>query len=170
MDKAVTIGANATYPIRDEDNLVSDDNRALATQQSIKAYVDAAVSGTAGAAATAAAAEIDGVRNYVEMKQELTETGAITAGKNLVELNHIDTAIEATIEDLANHPGLLTITNTSASGTAAHTVTAAAGTFDGSNEILTLNAPGESIVLWIDADGDGTVALNVDDVGLSTAG
>lgn len=40
-DRAVTIGANAAYDINDEDAMTSDDDRALATQQSIKAYVDA---------------------------------------------------------------------------------------------------------------------------------
>lgn len=43
MDKAVTIGANANYDIKDEDNMSSDDDRSLATQQSIKSYVDSEV-------------------------------------------------------------------------------------------------------------------------------
>lgn len=42
-DQAVTIGANAIYDINDEDAMTSDDDKALATQQSIKAYVDAEV-------------------------------------------------------------------------------------------------------------------------------
>lgn len=41
-DQAVTIGANAIYDILDEDLMTSDDDRALVTQQSVKAYVDAA--------------------------------------------------------------------------------------------------------------------------------
>lgn len=161
MDKAVTIGARANYDIHDEDDMTSNDAFGLPTQQSVKAYVDAQVGGTPAA--------IENVRNYLELKQELTESGAITAGKNMIELNHIGTAIAATIADLANHQGLLTVTNTSASGTAVHTVTAAAGTFDGTNDELTLNAGEESIVLWIDADGNGTVVLNVGSVVLAPA-
>lgn len=147
MDQAVTIGANAIYDILDEDGMVSDDDRALATQQSIKAYAD-------------------GIRSNV---QELTETGDVTPGVNAIELNHVDTVIEATIADLADHQGLLVIKNTSASGTATHTVTATNGKFDGTNEILTLDASDECIILWIDSAGNGTIVENVDDVALSTA-
>jgi len=39
-DKAVTVGGRATYPILDEDAMGSDSDKSLATQQSIKAYVD----------------------------------------------------------------------------------------------------------------------------------
>jgi hypothetical protein len=151
MDKAVTIGAVATYDIHDEDDMASDDNRGLPTQQSVKAYADTKAAET---------------RANV---QELTESGAVTPGVNAIELNHISTAIEATIADLADHPGMLVVKNTSASGTAAHTVTAAAGTFDGTNDELTLNAGDECIVFWIDSAGNGTIIENVDEVALATA-
>lgn len=39
-DKAVTIGQRSNYPILDEDAMGSDSAVSLATQQSIKAYVD----------------------------------------------------------------------------------------------------------------------------------
>lgn len=42
-DQAVTIGARAVYDIKDQDAMTADSETALATQQSIKAYVDAAV-------------------------------------------------------------------------------------------------------------------------------
>jgi hypothetical protein len=150
MEKAVTVGARATYPIRDEDSLSSDDANALVTQQSVKAYVDSLRAG----------------RGNV---QELTESGAVTPGVNAIELNHASAAIEATIADLADHQGLLVIKDTSASGTAAHTVTASAGTFDGTNDVVTLNASGECIALWIDSAGNGTVLENVGSVALSGA-
>ena len=45
-DKVVTVGGGEAYfPIYDEDDLSSDDNRGLATQQSIKAYVDEVITG-----------------------------------------------------------------------------------------------------------------------------
>lgn len=149
IDKAVTIGGSATYDIKDEDTMASDGDRALATQQSIKAYVDNKSSD---------------IRSNV---QELTVSGAVTPGVNAIELNHVTVVVAATIADLADHPGFLVIKDTSASGTAAHTVTAAAGTFDGTNDVLTLNAPKECIVLWIDSAGNGTIVENVGAVGLS---
>ncbi len=94
-------------------------------------------------------------------------SGAVTPGVNAIELNHATVVVAATIADLADHPGFLVIKDTSASGTAAHTVTAAAGTFDGTNDVLTLNAPKECIVLWIDSAGNGTIVENVGAVGLS---
>jgi len=44
MDQAVTIGAIGIYDILDEDNMASNSDRAIASQQSIKAYVDAKTS------------------------------------------------------------------------------------------------------------------------------
>jgi len=147
MERAVTVGARATYPVRDEDTMTSDDANSLATQQSIKAYADAIRSNT----------------------QELTATGTVTPGVNAIELNHASAAIAATIADLSNHPGLLVIKDTSATGTAAHTVTATAGTFDGTNDKVTLNAGDECIAVWIDSAGNGTVIENVGSVALATA-
>ena len=148
MDKAVTIGGVATYDIKDEDTMASDGDRALATQQSIKAYADSLRAGRGN-------------------MQELTASGAVTPGVNAIELNHATVVVAATIADLADHQGFLVIKDTSASGTAAHTVTAAAGTFDGTNDVLTLNAPKECIVLWIDSAGNGTIVENVGAVALS---
>ena len=149
IDKATTIGGVATYDIKDEDTMASDSDRALATQQSIKEYVDNKSSD---------------IRSNV---QELTVSGAVTPGVNAIELNHATVVVAATIADLADHPGFLVIKDTSASGTAAHTVTAAAGTFDGTNDVVTLNAPKECIVLWIDSAGNGTIVENVGAVVLS---
>lgn len=148
IDKAVTIGGLATYDIKDEDTMASDGDRALATQQSIKAYADSLRAGRGNT-------------------QELTVSGAVTPGVNAVELNHATVVVAATIADLANHQGLLVIKDTSASGTAAHTVTAAVGTFDGTNDVVTLNAPKECIILWIDSAGNGTIVENVGGVALS---
>jgi hypothetical protein len=144
-DKVVTIGANATYGVVDEDTMVSDSASLIQTQQSVKAYAD-------------------GIRANV---QELTASGAVTAGVNSIELNHATVVIAATIADLANHPGLLVIKDTSATGTAAHTVTATAGTFDGTNNVVTLNALNECIAIWVDSAGNGTILENVGSVAVS---
>jgi hypothetical protein len=99
--------------------------------------------------------------------QELTVTGAVTSGVQSVELNHASTIVAATIADSTNHPGLFIVKDTSASGTAAHTLTLTSGTFDGTNNVATLNAPGEALVVYFDSAGDGTIVENVGSVALS---
>lgn len=99
--------------------------------------------------------------------QELTASGAVTAGVQSVELNHATVVVAATIADAANHPGLFVVKDTSASGTAAHTLTLTAGTFNGTNNIATLNAPNECLVVYFDSAGNGTIVENVGSVGLS---
>ena len=117
---------------------------------------------------TATATEINNVADVTTRVQELTATGAITAGVQMVELNHISTIIASTIADAANHAGtLVTFRNTSASGTAAHTVTLTSGTFDGTNTVATLDAPGESLSVVFDSAGNGVVVDNTGTVGLA---
>lgn len=99
--------------------------------------------------------------------EELTASGAVTAGVRILELNHGTVAIAATIADAEAHKGLFIIRNTSASGTAAHTVTLTAGTFDGTNNVATLNAPGEALVVLFDETGRGQIVENTGSVALS---
>jgi len=101
------------------------------------------------------------------MVQELTASGAVTPGVMSVELNHATVAVVTTIATSLDHQGFLAIVNTSASGTAAHTVTLTAGTFNGTNNVATLNAPLEALFVWIDSAGNGTIVENVGTVGLS---
>lgn len=115
----------------------------------------------------ATAAEIDNVADVSARVQELTASGAVTAGVQSVELNHASTIVAATIADAANHQGLFIVKDTSASGTAAHTLTLTAGTFDGSNNVATLNAPNEALVVYFDSAGNGTIIVNVGAVALS---
>lgn len=104
------------------------------------------------------------IRDFV---QELTVSGAVTAGIRAVELNHATVVVAATIASLSNHPGLFVVKNTSASGSAAHTLTLTAGTFDGTNNVATLNAPGEALVIYVDSAGDGVIVENIGAVALS---
>jgi len=59
------------------------------------------------------------------------------------------------------------VKDTSASGTAAHTFTMTAGTVDGSNNVLTFNAPNEAVLMYIDSAGNGTIIENVGGVAIS---
>jgi hypothetical protein len=97
---------------------------------------------------------------------------AIASGAQIVPqfVKHIDlvhaTKIEATIPDAAFHTGLLMIEQIG-SGTAAHTVTLTVGTFDGTNNIATFNAVNESIFVYIDSLGNGTMLVNTGSVAMS---
>jgi hypothetical protein len=115
----------------------------------------------------ATAAELDNAADVSARVQELTATGTVTAGIQSVELNHATVIAAATIADASAHQGLFIVKNTSASGTAAHTLTLTAGTFDGTNNVATLNAPNEALVVYFDSAGDGTIVENVGTVALS---
>lgn len=121
--------------------------------------------GTLGGDATIA--EINNVADVSGRVQELTVTGAVTAGKQSVELKHNTVIVAATIADAANHQGLFIVKNTSATGTAAHTLTLTSGTFNGTATVATLNAPNEALVVYFDSAGNGTIVENVGSVGLA---
>lgn len=102
--------------------------------------------------------------------QELTVSGAVNEYVQSVELNHATVIVAATIADATKHNGgLFIVKDTSASGTAAHTLTlGGTDTFDGTNNTATLNAPGEALVVYIDSTGSGIIIENVGAVALSS--
>ena len=109
---------------------------------------------------TATGTELNNACDVSARVQELTASGSVTAGIQSVELNHATSAIAATIASSVNHQGLFVVRDTSASGTAAHTLTLTAGTFDGTNNKVTLNAPKEGLVVYFDSAGAGTIIVN----------
>ena len=121
-----------------------------------------------GTKITATAAEINKVADGDLDVQALTASGAVTPGVRNLTLAANTAVIAATIASAAAHAGLFTITDASVTGTAAHTVTIASGTFDGTNYIATLNAPAESLIVAFDSDGDGTIVVNTGSVALAT--
>jgi hypothetical protein len=116
---------------------------------------------------TATAAEINNAVDVDGRVQAMTASGAVTAGKMAVQLAHNSVVIAATIANANAHQGLFIVKNTSASGTAAHTLTLTVGTFNGTNNVATLNAPNEALIVWFDTAGNGTIIENVGAVGLS---
>ena len=98
--------------------------------------------------------------------QTLLATGAVSASTKILEVNHATTVIAATM-NAAEHQGLFTVRDTSASGTAAHTVTLTNGTWDGTSTIATLNAPGEALTVLFDSAGRGQIIENTGAVALS---
>lgn len=110
--------------------------------------------------------EYAGVDLVPGTKQALTATGAVLEGVQSLELNHATVVIAATMV-ASEHPGFFYVVDTSASGTAAHTVTLTGGTWDGTNTIATLNAPAESLLVFFDASGNGRIIVNTGSVALS---
>lgn len=96
---------------------------------------------------------------------ELLASGAIAANTQVVELNHASVVIAATYTVIPNSE--MTIKDTSATGTAAHTVTLTGGTFNGTATIATLNARDEFLKVAFDSAGRGQVIANVGSVALS---
>lgn len=99
--------------------------------------------------------------------QELTVSGAIDPTVETVELNHASTIIAATLDLTTVRNKTMIFKDTSATGTAAHTVTLTGGTFNGTNTIATLNARDEMLVVHFDSAGRGQVIANIGAVALS---
>ena len=97
----------------------------------------------------------------------LAISGAVTAGKQSVELNDDTTIIAATIAAFTDHQGIFIVKNTSSGGIIAHNLTLTSGTFDGTNTIATLNAPGEALTVYVDSVGNGVILENTGAVVLS---
>jgi hypothetical protein len=111
----------------------------------------------------------DGYSTGAREPLTLTATGAITAKKHgLAMLSHATVIIAATLAAPTAGDDLV-IVNTSASGTVAHTVKAAAGvTFDGTNNTLTLDAPEEAVHLVALSATRWKIMENIGSVGLSS--
>lgn len=118
-----------------------------------------------GTTVDATAAELNKAADVSSYVQELTATGAMLATTRVLELNHASTIIAATYTVVPNTTVI--IKDTSATGTAAHTVTLTGGTFNGTNTIATLNARDELIMVHFDSAGRGSVLVNLNSVGLS---
>jgi hypothetical protein len=113
----------------------------------------------------ATAAELNIAADISSYVLELTATAAIPATVRVVELNHATVVIAATYTVVPNT--IFIIKDTSATGTAAHTVTLTGGTYNGTNTVATLNARDEFLVVHFDSAGRGQVIVNVGSVALS---
>jgi hypothetical protein len=119
----------------------------------------------AGAAMGATAAEINRAADISSYVLELTATAAVPSTVRVLELNHATVVIAATYTVVPNT--LFIVKDTSATGTAAHTLTLSGGTFNGTNTVATLNARDEALVIWFDSAGRGSVIVNLGSVALS---
>ena len=113
--------------------------------------------------------EVNYVADPAFAVQTVKTSGAITAGVRNVDFDTTAVAtatIAATIATAAAHAGLCTFTQ-SCTDTVGHTVTIATGTFDGTNDIATFNAAGESLVVAFDSAGTGRIVINTGSVAMS---
>lgn len=121
-----------------------------------------------GTALTATAQELNNAADVSAGIQTLTASGAVTAGKVSLEINQSSSVVvAATIASAVNHPGLFIVKDTSTGGTTAHTLTLTVGTFNGTNNVATMNAPGEALLVYFDSAGAGVIVENIGSVALS---
>jgi hypothetical protein len=106
---------------------------------------------------------ISAMDSQIYAATELTASGAIASTANYVELNNDSVAIAATIA--APTAGRFLVITQTDTGTAGHTVTLTAGTYDGTNNIATFNAAGKTLVLF---GVSATRFVIVENIGLVT--
>lgn len=122
----------------------------------------------AGTTLGATAAEINQACDVSAMSQLIAASGAITAGKKSVLLNHATVAIAATIADTANHYGLFFVKAGLEPGAGQdHTVTITTGTWNGTNKVATFADINDAVLVFFDSSGNGTVISNTGSVAFS---
>lgn len=122
----------------------------------------------AGTTLTATTAEINARCTVADIGQLMSVSGAVTAGKQSVLLNHATVAIAATIADASQHFGYFVVKAGLEPGVANdHTCTITTGTWDGVNKIATFADINDALVVFFDHAGNGTIISNTGAVALS---
>jgi hypothetical protein len=155
-----TGGATASLPLDTDGTLGADSDIRVPSQKAVKNYADAITAATA--------AQLGAVLNpsgLVFAPATVTESGVLPTA-SFVYLDSADAALAMTFEPVAGR--LLVITQKDI-GTEGHTCTLGPGTYDGTNEIATFNAPGETLVLMGLSGTRFAIILNLGSVALSHA-
>ena len=97
-------------------------------------------------------------------ESEMTVSGAISPDAGFVTLNNT-TKIEMTIA--APEAGRLLIISQKDAGTAGHTVTLTAGSYDGSSTVATFNAQNETLIFFGVSSTRFVIVENIGSVGLA---
>jgi len=152
-NQIVCVGGGLNYVDLDTDSAMTADSDArVATQKAVKAAISGEVSG------------VQSTDGTVYIPDAVIISGAVS-DSSFITLDSSGTKIELTLA--APAPGrVLTITQIDA-GTDGHTVTLTAGTFDGTNDVATFNAAGETLVLIGLTATRFAIILNLGSVGLS---
>ena len=168
LASSVTLGSGETVDLQGQaDAMVLDADADTTISSPTDDQIDIEVGGSDVATITSTGWNGNTVGQHRHSTQALTATGAITINSGTVLLNHATVIIAATL-DAPTLGDELYIINSSASGTAAHTVTLAAGvTFDGTNNTATLDAPDEALHILAISATRWYVLENIGTVGLS---
>lgn len=172
INASVVLGSGDTVDLNGEaDALIIDADGDTTISAPTDDQIDVEVGGadvlTVTASAVTAASGVSFVGQHIDAEQELTASGAITVNNGTVYLNHASVVIAATL-DAPTRGDELIIIDSSATGTAAHTVTVSGGvTFNGTNTIATFNLLGEALHLKAISATRWLILNNVGSVGLS---
>ena len=115
-------------------------------------------------------AEIDKAADLSTQIQTIVTSGAqtVTAGVQALYLNEDTTAINATIATAVAHQGLFLVkSGLEPAGANDHILTLTIGTFNGTNNVATFADIDDSLLIYFDAAGAGTVLVNTGTVVLS---
>lgn len=155
-------GVTCTKGVPGSSFMVSADGKKIYAKATAQTWVQAAGTDAAftGSMAGALAGTTLGLTSVA-----ITATGAMpTSTGTFIQLNHATVKIAAT---MAIEAGRLYIITQADTGTAGHTVTLSAGTFDGTNTVATFNAQYETLVVFGVAAGRGVIVANIGSVGLA---
>jgi hypothetical protein len=117
---------------------------------------------------TATAAEINKACDLSAQIQTLTASGAVNAAVQAVFLNHATVAIASTIATAVTHQGLFLIkAGLEPAVGQDHTCTITTGNWNGTNKVATFADINDSLLVYFDAAGNGTVLVNTGSVAFS---
>ena len=114
------------------------------------------------------ARELVALDSLIEPFVQYTVTATNTANCGFIGLAHASTAIVIDVPKPGEAGKLLILRDNSASGTAAHVVTSTGGTFDGTNNTATFDAPGEQLILYSVSSTEWIIVLNSGSVAMSS--
>lgn len=137
-----------------------------ASADKVKKVPTAVINTLAGVNATAS--EINKACDLSAQIQTIAASGAVTPGVQAVYLNHATVAIASTIANAALHQGLFLIKAGLEPGAGQdHTCTITTGTWNGTNKVATFADINDSLLVYFDASGNGTILVNTGSVALS---
>ena len=196
VDIKVPCQGGIPYADLDTDTtLAGNSDTRIPTQKAVKAYADAIGSSASGASIPLTSLSTDGTMagnsdtdvpsekavvtfvgsqigavldptGLVFAPTEVTASAALPAF-SYIELNKADGALAMTLVK-PTIGRVLVVTQTDA-GTSGHTLTLGLGTFDGTNEIATFDASGETLIMLGISDTRFAILANIGSVGLSHA-
>lgn len=152
-DQLVAVGGgNPVIPLDTDALLAANSDKRVASQKAIKTYIDSNLDGFLTP---------EGLVFPVEV---VTASGALPDA-SFIQLNKATAGLEMTLAT-PTAGRLLVITQTDA-GAHGHTVTLGAGTWDGTNDVATFDAAGETLVVFGLTNTRFAIILNLGSVALS---